>query len=264
MDKRVGFVGLGDIGMPMARRILDGGFEVISSAHKRREAIETLKASGLIEVDNTYEVAKQSDLLITMVVDESQTGTVLKGTHGALAGLASGSVVIVMSTVSPEYCQSLAAEAEEIGIDVLDCPVAGGRPRAEQGALALICGGESEVVERCRPVLETMGTIFHCGHVGMGQVVKLANNGLVAAKFRVVQEVRAMSEAYGMDLDELMKIISHSTGTSFVVENWDFLSSNWGHMGRMAKKDLDLCLAAAEARRVAMPLLEATGNLPWE
>ena len=265
MDNRVGFIGLGDIGTPMARRILEAGFQVCSSAHRRRNAIESLKASGLVEVDSPYDVAKQSDLVATMVVDEAQTDTVLRGPEGALAGLASGSVVIIMSTVSPEYCKSLAAESAETGIDILDCPVAGGRPRAERGALALICGGDSKVLERCRPILETMGTIFHCGPIGMGQVVKLANNGLVASQFQLVQEVRAMAEAYEMDLNALMKIIGQSTGTSFVVENWEFLETNWRHMGRMAKKDIDLCLAAAKAKNVSMPLVEAACKLavPW-
>ena len=87
MDSRVGFIGLGDIGMPMARRVIDGGFEVISSAHRRREAIDALKASGLVETDNPYEVARQSDVLITMVVDEAQTDAVLRGPQCALAGL---------------------------------------------------------------------------------------------------------------------------------------------------------------------------------
>lgn len=260
MGERVGFIGLGDIGMPMARCVLGGGFRVVSSAHRRREAIELLKSSGLIEVDNPYEVAEQSDVLITMVVDEAQTDAVLKAKNGALAGLASGSVIVVMSTVSPVYCEALAAQVAENDIAVLDCPVAGGRPRAEQGALALICGGDTNTLERCRPILETMGTIFHCGAVGMGQTAKLANQGLVASQFQLVREVRAMAGAYGMDMRTLMEVICHSTGTSFVAENWDFLEPNWGHLGPLAKKDLHLCIAAAEAKNVAMPVIDAAGE----
>lgn len=263
MDVRVGFIGLGDIGAPMARRILDGGFEVSSSANRRRDAIEELKAHGLIEVPNPREVAARSDILITMVVDEAQTDTVLKGDGGALAALSSGAVVVVMSTVSPGYCQALAAEVQTSGISVLDCPVAGARPRAENGTLALICGGTSGDIDRCRPVLETMGTIHHCGSIGMGQVVKLANNALVAAKFKAVEEVRKMAEAYQMDLDELMGVLENSTGKSFVVDNWGLLSSNWDHMGGLAKKDLGLYLAAAEARDIECPLMKAVEKLRW-
>ena len=256
MVKRVGFIGLGDIGMPMARCLLDNGYDVISSANRRREAIETLKVAGLVEADNPREVAKQSDVLITMVVDEAQTDNVLRGEQGALAGLEPGSVIVIMSTISPVYCQTLAKEVE-----VLDCPVSGGRPRAEKGDLALICGGAQETVEKCRPVLETMGTIFHCGAVGMGQVAKLANQGLTVSQFRLVEEMRAMAAAYGMDLNTLMDVIRSSSGASFMAENWDFFEPNWRHLGRMAKKDMDLCIAAAETRDVAVPLVRAAGEL---
>jgi 3-hydroxyisobutyrate dehydrogenase len=261
MTLRIGFVGLGDIGMPMARCVVDGGFQVSSCAHRRREAIETLKLSGLTEVDNPYIVAKQSDVLITMVVDEAQTDNVLRGELGALAGMAPGSVIVVMSTVSPEYCQRVAAEASKNGIAVLDCPVSGGRQRAADGTLALICGGDTEIVERCRPVLETMGTIFHCGAVGMGQIAKLANNALVGSQFQLVQEIRSMSQAHGMDLEELMNILTHSSGTSFVVENWNYLEADWDHFSPMVKKDLDLCLSAAGTKSVCMPLVEAAVKL---
>ena len=261
MDKRVGFIGLGDIGTPMARRILEGGYRVTSCAHRRREAIEMLKASGLVEAPNPNEVARQSDILITMVVNEPQTDAVLRGAAGGLAGLASGSTVVVMSTVSPNYCKALSLEAAKVGINVLDCPVSGGRPRAAEGSLALICGGEPAVVERCRPVLENMGRIIHCGPVGMGQVAKLANQGLTAAQFRLVQEVRAMAAAYGMDLDNLMDVVRSSTGASFIAENWSFLEPNWKHLGRMDKKDIDLCLAAGRDKEVDMPLVEAASQL---
>lgn len=263
MDQRVGFIGLGDMGKPMARRVLGAGYQVTSSARRRRDAIDALKSFGLVEVASPFEVAKQSDVVITMVVDEAQSDVVLTGPDGALAGLAAGSVLVVMSTLSPEYCQSLAATAAQTGVSVLDCPVAGGRPRAEQGNLSLICGGPSETIEKCRPILEAMGKVFHCGSVGMGQVVKLANNGLVASQFRLVREVRAMSDAYGMNLSTLMEIIGCSTGTSWVLENWHFLEPHWGHLGPMAKKDLDLCLGAAGAKNVSTPLLDAAAKLSW-
>ena len=257
-NMRVGFIGLGDIGTPMARRILDAGYQVASSANRRREAIDTLKASGLIEASNPCEVAHQSDILITMVIDERQSDTVLKGPQGALAGLAPGSVVVVMSTVSPGYCQALAREAAAAGIVVLDCPVAGGPPRATEGSLTLICGGDPEVVEKCRPVLETMGKISHCGPVGMGQVVKLGNNVLVAGQFALIREVRQLAAAYGMDLVMLMDVIGRSTGACWVAENWGYIEPRWNHMGVMSRKDVELCGAAAKAIEFTLPMIEAT------
>ncbi len=261
MVQRVGIIGLGDIGKPMANCVVASGFHVSSSANRNREAIEDLKCRGLVELANPYEVARNSDVLISMVVDEVQNDAILRGDRGALAGLEAGSVIVVMSTVSPEYCQKLSLEAAEAGIDVLDCPVSGGRDRASRGELSLICGGDPAVAERCRPILEAMGTIFNCGEIGMGQIVKLANNALVGSQFQLVQEVRALSSAYGMALDELMGILRTSSGTSFVVENWDYLEGDWKHFGPMVKKDLDLCLEAAKARRVDMPMVGLSADL---
>lgn len=264
MSKQVGFIGLGDIGKPMASCVLASGFHVSSSANRRREAIDSLKEQGLVELANPREVAKSSNVLISMVVDEMQNDAILRGDHGALAGLEDGSVIVVMSTVSPEYCQKLAQEAAEVGVNVLDCPVSGGRDRAAKGALSLICGGDPAVVERCRPILETMGTIYHCGEIGMGQIVKLANNALVGSQFQLVKEVRALSSAYGMDLDELMGILKSSSGTSFVVENWEYLEGDWAHFRPMVKKDLDLSIEAAKTRNVDMPLVELSAQLTFK
>lgn len=136
MTLRVGFVGLGDIGEPMAGCVLAGGHQLTSSANRSRKAIEALKKLGLQEVNTPAEVGEQSDVFIAMVIDEEQTNRVLRGTDGAMSRMAPGSTIIVMSTVSPRYCQSLASEGEQHNINVLDCPVSGGRKRAKQGALA--------------------------------------------------------------------------------------------------------------------------------
>jgi 3-hydroxyisobutyrate dehydrogenase-like beta-hydroxyacid dehydrogenase len=261
MYRKVGFIGLGDIGRPMARCILEGGFGVVSCAHVRREAIDALKVSGLVELQNPLEVARRSDVLITMVVDEAQTDAVLKGPNGALAGLGSHTMIVVMSTVSPRYCQKLAEEAALRGIGVIDCPVSGGRPRAERGALSLMAGGPPEAIEKCRPILDTMGTLRHCGGIGMGQVAKLVNNGLTAGHYAQVKELRAMAAAHGMDMTVLMDVLKSASGNSFVVENWDFLEANWSHLGPNARKDMDLCLASARDKSVPVPVTEAAGRI---
>ncbi len=261
MPVTVGFIGLGDIGKPMARRILHGGFRVASCAHRRREAIEELQDLGLTEMRDPFEVASRSDVLISMVVDEAQTDAVLRGPRGALAGVRAGAIVVVMSTVSPRYCQSLAEEAGKMGFGVIDCPVSGGRPRAETGALTLMAGGDARTIDMCRPVLETMGTVRPCGAIGMGQVAKLVNNGLTAGTYALVAELRAMGEAYGIDMTVLMEILRTSSGNSFVVENWDFLEPNWPHLGPNARKDVLLCLAAAREKDADIPVVAATAQV---
>jgi 3-hydroxyisobutyrate dehydrogenase len=259
----IGFIGLGDIGCPMARRLSRNGFQVFSCAHRRREAIETLKAKGLIEKDNPREVAEHADVLITMVLNDQQTDSVLRGDSGALAGMKPGSILIIMSTLSPTYCINIAKEAAELGLTVLDCPVSGGNIGAEKGTLALIVGGDVEAIERCRAALDVMGTVYHCGDVGMGQVAKLANNAIGVTTASVVGEACAMARSYGMDMDRLMEILSRSTGQSFVADNWGHVTSQWPHLRDLGRKDVGLCIEIAKVNNVSLPLIEMRYGQDW-
>lgn len=109
-----------------------------------------------------------------------------------------------------------------------------------------------------------MGTIHHCGDIGMGQVAKLANQGLILGNQRLVNEARKLGRSYGIDLEILMNVLSQSTGTSFVLENWDTLASQWPHLQPLAQKDLALVLGAARDSQTSMPLTETRGKLPWD
>ncbi len=260
----VGFIGLGGMGEPMAARILEGGFSVLSCAHRRRGAIEKLRLKGLEEVETAALVGERADVLITCVVDEGQTDAVLRGKSGALSTLKPGSVLVVMSTISPAYCQDLAREVQARNISVLDCPVSGARVRAEQGTLAIICGGQEDIAERCRPILETMGTIHYCGGIGMGQVAKLVNQGIMLGIIKLVQEGRALGRSYGLDPDTLMSVLGNSTANTTVGENWNMFVSMWPQVVGLGQKDLDLCLKAAQAKDVSMPLIEARRAMSWE
>jgi 3-hydroxyisobutyrate dehydrogenase len=263
MAMNIGFIGLGDIGFPMARRLLGHGFRVSSCAHRRRDAIEILKAEGLVEKSNPREVAEQADLLITMVVDDRQTDAVLRGGSGALAGLKPGSTLLMMSTLNPTYCITVAKETMKLGVTALDCPVSGGRMGAEKGTLALMLGGDLEATERCRAALEVMGTVQHCGDIGMGQVVKLANNAIALATIAVVGEACAMARSYGMDTGKLMETLKKSSGQSFVTNNWDWVTSNWPHIRAIGRKDIGLCIDTARMNNVSLPLIEKLYGDDW-
>ena len=134
---------------------------------------------------------------------------------------------------------------------------------AEKGTLALIVGGEIDVVERCRAALETMGTIYHCGDVGMGQVAKLANNAIAFTTGAVVREACAMAHSYGMDLGKLMEILNKSTGQSFMTDNWGYITSHWHHLYDMAHKDVRLCVEAAKANNIELPLIQMRLSQDW-
>jgi 3-hydroxyisobutyrate dehydrogenase-like beta-hydroxyacid dehydrogenase len=253
----IGFIGLGDMGAPMAARLLEHGYRVLSCAHRRREAIKTLKSKGLVERRNPREVAAECDTLISIVVDQDQTEQVLRGQEGALASLRAGSTFIIMSTLAPDYCQALAAELATRRIDLIDCPVSGGPVGAEKGTLALIAGGDPAVIESARAPLETMGTIYHCGPVGMGMVAKLANNAVGLLTIPLIREARAMAASYGVDMDTLMTVMRNGTANSFIVQAWSWVDEYARKSAPVALKDLRLCQQAAAAKGVATLLLDA-------
>ena len=156
MRNTVGFIGLGAMGEPMAANLLGAGIDVVSCANRNREPLERLAESGLREVENVGAVGAEADVVMTVVWDEAQNDRVLRGPDGAMAAMAPGGVVIVMSTVSPTYCKELAAEAAESDITVLDCPISGMVKGAVDGTLTLMIGGDAADIERCRAVLEPM------------------------------------------------------------------------------------------------------------
>ena len=259
----IGFIGLGEMGEPMARHLLQHGFPVVSCANRRREAIEALAKEGLVEAENPAGVGAKADIIMTIVIDQAQTEQVLRGPAGAIATLRTGSVIIIMSTLDPDYCKALAQELAPRGIDVVDCPVSGGPSGAVARTLALMAGGAPDVIERCRAPLEAMGSIFPCGGVGMGMVAKLANNGLLVGTIALVMEVRAMASAHGMDTAHLMEIIKSSTGNSFVVQKWDIVQANFQHLMSLSAKDAGLFLQAANDKGTPSELLTAWQKYDW-
>ncbi|MCR9097173.1 MAG: NAD(P)-dependent oxidoreductase [bacterium] len=252
--RQVGFIGLGAMGEPMARHLLRGGFAVASCANRSRDAFERLGAEGLDERESPAAVGADADILISIVFDEAQSDFVLRGDTGALSTMRPGSVVIVMSTVSPGYCRALRDEAAERGIRVLDCPVSGLPSGAEAGTLSLMIGGAAEAIEYSREALETMGTVLHCGDVGMGQIVKVGNNAMVIGTLGILLEVREMVTANGMDFEVFKQILNQSTGRSFVSESMPLPKTSTVRMA-MPRKDLGIALAAGESTEARMPIL---------
>ena len=260
---RVGFIGLGDMGKPMARRLLDHGWTVMSCANVRRQAIEELKAVGLVEVASPREVAVHTDVVITMVRDVQQSHEVILSEQGALAHMQRGTTLIIMSTIDPNFCKRVAAQAAEQGVNVLDAPVSGFPFRAEQGTLALMVGGGAEAIERCRPMLEVMGHLFTCGDVGMGMVTKLANNAVAIGTMALLLEARALASSYGMPASHLMEVFKHASANSFIVQNWEAIGTMWDNVIDLSHKDALIFLEAARNQGINTPLTEATSHYPW-
>jgi 2-hydroxy-3-oxopropionate reductase len=261
--KRVGFIGLGDMGRPMARNLLKKGFPVTVCAHVNRAPIEELKALGAAEVKSPGEVAAASDVVLSAVRDEPQTDRVMYGESGVLQGIGKGATIIIHSTITPQYCQKLAAAAREKGVSVLDAPVSGAKAAAEAGALTFMIGGEQAVVEECRPLFEAMGkNIFHLGAVGMGEVMKLVNNLVLFGNMAVASESVGMGLKAGVKLDRILDVLKASTGNSWVIGNWETstrLKRDWEQRGMagtwgMIHKDLETALKTARSVGAFLPI----------
>lgn len=229
---KIGFIGLGEMGRPMAKNLLKNQFAVLTCGHIRQEAVDELKHLGAEVVDSPKEVAEASEVTISMVRDTQQTDEVIFGKgfwkgKGVWQGIKTGSVVIICSTIVPGYCQKLAIAGKKRGIDVLDAPVSGGNPLAESGTLTFMVGGDRKVFRKCHPIFKAMGkNIYYLGGPGMGQALKLINNYMMIVTSFGTSEAIALGLKAGLDLGLMLKIIKASSGNSTVVENWDMLATH--------------------------------------
>ncbi|HZC76502.1 MAG TPA: NAD(P)-binding domain-containing protein, partial [Ktedonobacterales bacterium] len=190
---RIGFIGLGIMGKPMARNLLRAGYPLVVY-NRSRAAMDELAADGAQTADSPRQVAERSDVVITMLPDSPDVESVIAGTNGnavdsVLADCRPGMLLIDMSTISPVVARALAKTAGARGAGMLDAPVSGGDVGARQGTLAIMAGGAREDFDRALPILQTLGkTITHVGESGAGQVVKACNQIVVALTIEAVSE----------------------------------------------------------------------------
>ena len=254
--ERVGFIGLGIMGRPMVANLIGSG--IVPTVWNRSQAgVDACTELGAVAAESPRAVAEASDVLVTIVTDSSDVVEVLvDGPDGdaeraAIGGLASGSVVVDMSTISPAVTRLIAEQLSARGVQMLDAPVSGGDTGAKAGTLSIMVGGEAEVLERCRPILEAMGqTITHCGPNGAGQTVKLCNQVAIAGALLGVCEALALAQKSGVDAEQMLAAISAGAAGSWQLSNLgpriagrDFAP---GFMIRLMQKDLRLALDAAD------------------
>lgn len=222
---RVGFIGLGDIGLPMAKRIVTGGFQTTVCGHRRREPVEEMLKLGAKEVKTPKEVAASSDVTIIQVQNDKQAQEVIFGRDGLLEGVKKGDGILLMGTFSPDFCRKVAEAAAPKGVDVFDAPVVGARMGAEAGTLGISAGGDQEALEKYRHVLERLGKITHCGALGTGQIVKLVNNMAAIINARVAFEAVAWGMRNGASEEMLINHMKNGSANSFMVQNWQWIKS---------------------------------------
>jgi len=223
--KKAGFIGMGDIGLPMAKNVVTKGFPTTIVGHRRREPIEEMKSLGAVEVSTPKEVAEASDATIIMVQTDQQAEEVIFGANGLIEGIKEGDGIILTGTYRPSFCRTVAEAARAKGADAFDAPVVGARMGAAAGTLGISVGGDKDNLERFRPLIETMGKITYCGDVGMGEIVKLVNNMAAIIQGRVAYEAIGFGIACGASEEMLVEHMRNGSANSFAIQNWEWLKS---------------------------------------
>jgi 3-hydroxyisobutyrate dehydrogenase len=214
---KVGFIGLGSQGGPMARRIVDAGYETTLWA-RRPATLEPFAGTPAKTAESPAELAAASDLVCLCVVGDADVDEITVGDHGLLAAMKPGGIISVHSTVHPSTCRDLAKSAAAQDVSVIDAPVSGGGPAASEGRLLVMVGGDAEVVERCRPVFETYADpVVHLGGLGSGQTTKLLNNLLFTANLGTAATALSLAGALGVSPDRFTEVVSRSSGNSFAL-----------------------------------------------
>ncbi|MGH7833519.1 MAG: 2-hydroxy-3-oxopropionate reductase [Candidatus Binatia bacterium] len=244
----VGFIGLGIMGKPMARNLMDAGYSLV--VHNRsRASVEELAREGAQTATSSQEVASRSEVVITMLPDSPDVELVYAGEKGVFGGVKPGTLLIDMSSISPVVARRLTVEAAQRGCDMLDAPVSGGEAGAINAALSIMIGGKTAAVGRAMPVFEVLGkSIVHVGAAGAGQVAKAANQIVVGVTIEAVSEALVLAKKAGVDPAKVRQVLLGGFAQSRVLDahGQKMLERNFkpGFRIRLHEKDLKIALAA--------------------
>jgi 3-hydroxyisobutyrate dehydrogenase len=256
MTDHIGFIGLGIMGKPMARNLLKAGYP-LTVWNRSQPSIDELARDGASPGSSPEDVARQSDVVITMVTDSPDVEKVAIGPRGIIEGARPGLVHIDMSTISPAVTRRIAARLAEKGIEMLDAPVSGGDTGAQAGTLSIMVGGKDEVFERCRPIFEVLGrTIVYCGPSGAGQTVKLCNQIVVALNNLAMCEALLFATKAGVDTRRMLEAVGAGAASSWALLNLAprILARDFRPGFKVAHQQKDLRLALETAEQQAIPL----------
>jgi 2-hydroxy-3-oxopropionate reductase len=258
MPETVGFIGLGVMGAPMARNLVEAGHPLV--VHSRSRApVDALAEAGAEAATTPREVAERADVVITMLPDSPAVEDVVLGSDGVLAGASGGDLLIDMSTIHPTVSVAIAEAARERGVAVLDAPVSGGDVGAREGTLSIMVGGEQSDVERARPLFEVLGkTIVHVGEHGAGQVVKACNQVVVAVTIAAVSEALVLGSKAGVEPERILDVLGGGLAANRVMEmrRRNFLEHDFapGFRIDLHHKDLDIALESGSEYGVPLPV----------
>jgi 2-hydroxy-3-oxopropionate reductase len=253
---RIGFIGLGVMGKPMAKNLLKAGYHLVVYNRSPQPVRELVKA-GAEAGSSPRDVADRSDVVITMLPDSPDVEQVILGSNGVIEGAKPGSIIIDMSSIAPLVSRRIASEVAKKGVEMLDAPVSGGEPRAIDGTLAIMVGGKRSVYERCLDIFKAMGkSIVYVGDNGAGQIAKLANQIIVAANIEAIGEAFVLAVKAGVDPNVLYEAIRGGLAGSAVLDAKAPLifARNFKPGFRIQLHHKDLKNALETARDLGVPL----------
>jgi 3-hydroxyisobutyrate dehydrogenase-like beta-hydroxyacid dehydrogenase len=268
MATKVGFIGLGNIGKPMAINVAKAGFDLMVY-DLREEPLKELAGLGAKVASSAREVGEHGEIVELVVVDDAQVETLTLGEGGVLSGAKPDTVIAIHSTVHPKTIKKIAELARTRGVGVIDAEVSGGERGAQAQTLCYMVGGDRALFEKCRPVFATSGAnIFHLGELGMGAAAKLAHNLIVYVNMLAASEGMLLGEKAGLNLEALQEVVRAGAGQSRVADNWSQqhrLRDNYttGPQGlrQLIHKDLRLALELGHDLGLALPGAALTQQL---
>ncbi|WJY15864.1 2-hydroxy-3-oxopropionate reductase [Pectobacteriaceae bacterium CE90] len=215
---KIGFIGLGIMGKPMSKNLIKAGYSLVV-LDRNSDAVAEIVAAGAVAAETPKSVAEQSDIVITMLPNSPHVKEVVLGENGVIEGARSGSVVIDMSSIAPLVSREVASALAEKGVDMLDAPVSGGEPKAIDGTLSVMVGGDKAIFARCYDIMKSMAvSVVHTGDVGAGNVTKLANQVIVALNIAAMSEALVLATKAGVNPDLVFQAIRGGLAGSTVLD----------------------------------------------
>jgi 3-hydroxyisobutyrate dehydrogenase len=258
MTERIGFLGLGIMGSRMAANVARAGLPLTVWTHTPGKAEQWASRQDATAAATPAEVARASDIVVSMVVDELQVADILLGQDGVVHGAHPGLLCVDSSTIAPAHTRRIGAALAQREVRLLDAPVTGSSPRAEDGTLTIMAGGHAEDFARAKPLLEAMGKlIVHVGELGQGEMLKLINNALGAANAAALAEALLLARATGVDLDAFVEVTSAGSGASaqMQMKSTPMREHDYTTLFKTAHllKDVRLCLEESQTAGVPFP-----------
>jgi 3-hydroxyisobutyrate dehydrogenase-like beta-hydroxyacid dehydrogenase len=255
MAEKVGFLGLGIMGRPMAANLARAGFEVVAWNRTRERAEELAAEHDNVTVAASAAEAAAAGIAISMVPDIPEVEAVLLGEGGAADGLPGGGLAIDMSTIAPTASRSIGRRLGERGFSFLDAPVTGSRPKAEEGTLTIMAGGPEAAFVRARPAFEAMGElVLHVGPQGHGSMVKLVNNTLAAVNAAGLAEGIVLAQAAKLDVDKMLEVVGSGSGESAMraLKSESMVDGNFDALFKLEHMLKDVRHCIAEAKKIGL------------